>query len=406
MAGSHLRFAAFAAFAILFARTGIVAACPFCGGQGQTLTGELADASLVVFGTLENAKADQNNEFGNGTTDLRIEAIVKDHEIRGGKKLITLPRFLPRQDKDEKFLVFCGVFKGKIDPYRGMLVKNDSIVKYLQGAVALKDKPIGQKLRFAFDFLDNAESEVALDAYKEFANADYKDYRAMAKDLPREKILKWLQDPDTPAFRFGLYASLLGHCGKDSDALVLQGLLDDKQQRVKSGFDGMMAGYTMLKPKEGWAYTKGVMSNPKEEFMRRYAALRAARFLWSERPDLVEKKELVAGVLEILKQQDMADLAIEDLRRWQRWEVHGDVLKLWNEKSHNVPIIRRAIVRYALSCEKTVPWAAAFIKDLRAKDAELVEGAEELLRLENSVPKPATTQTPDQPKQAVTPTKK
>jgi hypothetical protein len=387
MVGLPIRHTALATLVALLATTGAVA-CPFCGGQGQTLTGEVNDASLVIFGALENAKLDPNNEFGQGTTDLRIETVVKDHDVRGGKKVITLPRYLPKQDKDDKFLVFCGVFKGKIDPYRGVQVKtNSGIVKYLQGAIAVKDKPIGERLRFAFEYLDNPDLEVATDAYKEFANADYKDYRAMAKELPDDKIVKWLKDPDTPAFRFGLYASLLGHCGKEKDAEVLRGLLDDKNQRVKSGFDGMMAGYTMLKPKDGWAYTKGVLADSSQEFMRRYAALRAARFLWSERPDLIDKKQIVEGVLPVLKQQDMADLAIEDLRKWQCWNVAKDILNLYGQKSHDVPIIRRAIVRYALSCEKTVPEAAAFIKDLRAKDAQLVEDAEELLRLENSVPR-------------------
>ena len=53
---------------------------------------------------------------------------------------------------------------------------------------------------------------------KEFklnGNADYKDYHEMAKHLPADKIAKWLQDPNTPAFRYGLYASMLGHCGTE-----------------------------------------------------------------------------------------------------------------------------------------------------------------------------------------------
>ena len=61
-----------------------------------------------------------------------------------------------------------------------------------------------------------------MDAYKEFANADYKEYRPMAKNLSADKLAKWLQDPDTAQFRFGLYASLLGHCGTEKHARTAQ----------------------------------------------------------------------------------------------------------------------------------------------------------------------------------------
>jgi hypothetical protein len=377
-----------AALFVLTALAVPVSACPFCGGQGKTLTGEVGEASLVVYGALENARQDPNSETGQGTTDLKIEEIVKDHEVRGGKMVITLPRYLPSQDKNERYLIFCGVFKGKVDPYRGINVKPKSgMIKYLKGALERKDKPAADRLRFAFDYLDDADIEVAMDAYKEFANADYKEYRPMAKDLPAEKIARWMEDPETPAFRLGLYASLLGHCGTAKHAELLKTLLTDKKKQPASGLDGLMAGYTMLNAKDGWACTRSIMNDPKEEFMKRYAALRAARFLLSERPDLVEKKEIIAGVKLLLSQGDIADLAIEDLRRWNCWDAADDILKLYGQKSHDVPIIRRAILRYALSCQQ-LPQAEAFVKKIRGSDPELVQDAEELLRLENQISKP------------------
>ena len=146
-----------------------------------------------------------------------------------------------------------------------------------------------------------------------------------------------------------------------------------------------MAGYAMLNPKEGWAFTRSVLADPKEEFMKRYAALRAARFFWSERPDVVDKKDIVAGVCLLLPQGDIADLAIEDLRKWNRWEVANEIVGLHGKKSHNVPIINRAILRYALSCQDQVPAAKSLVTKVRAEDAELVKDAEELLRLEASI---------------------
>jgi hypothetical protein len=360
---------------------GSVMACPFCSMQGQTLTGEVNQASMVLFGTLANAKLNADG-FDQGSTDLQIEAVIKKNDILGDKKLVVLPRYVPTDKTTNKFLVFCDVFKGKIDPYRGVAVKADSdIVKYLQGALAVKDKDVSARLRFFFDFLDNADLEIANDAYKEFGNADYKDYREMAKHLPPDKIAKWLQDPATPAFRHGLYASMLGHCGNAKHAELLKKLLDDAQKQSSTGVDGMLAGYVMLQPKEGWAYLQNILKDPKKEFMLRYAGLRAIRFLWNSRPDLIPEKDLEAGVTVLLDQSDIADLAIEDLRLHKCWDAADEVLSLYGKKSHDIPIVRRYILRYALSCPN--PQAAKFVDGVRKKDPETVKDIEEFLKLEN-----------------------
>jgi hypothetical protein len=368
---------AFAFLQVARARSSAVC-CPFCSMQGQTLTGEVNQASMVLFGTLTNAKLNADQ----GSTDLQIEAVIKKNEILGDKKVVTLPRYVPSDKTTTKFLVFCDVFKGKIDPYRGFQVKADSdIVKYLQGALAVKDKDVSTRLRFFFDYLDNADLEIANDAYKEFGNADYKDYHDMAKTLPPDKIAKWLQDPATPAFRHGLYASMLGHCGSAKHAELLRKLLDDSQKQASTGVDGMLAGYVMLQPKEGWAYLRAILKDPKKEFMLRYAGLRAVRFLWTSRPDLVAEKDLEAAVVDLIDQSDIADLAIEDLRLHHCWDVADHVFSLYGKKSHDIPIVRRYILRYALSCPG--PEAAKFVAGLRKKEPEMVKDIEEFLKLEN-----------------------
>jgi hypothetical protein len=374
-------------------------ACPFCTMQGQTLTGDVGQASMVLVGTLSNAKLTGADTL-EGTTDLTIDSVIKNNEIIKDKKVVTLPKYIP-EDKKYKFLIFCDVFKGKIDPYRGVAVKADcDIAAYVKGALEVKDKKIGERLKYFFKYLDSDEVEISNDAYKEFGNADYKDYKDMAKGLPSETLVKWLKDPNTPSFRFGLYASMLGHCGKPEDAKLLRGMLDDPEKKVITGADGILAGYILLDPKEGWDYLRTTLKDEKKEFTQRYAALRAARFFHDSRPDVIANDKVVAAVTLLLDQSDIADLAIEDLRKWGCWGVTDQVLALYGQKSHDVPIIKRSILRFALSArdlnpdgsvnaDKPNPKAAAFVAELRKKDAEMVESAEELLRLETTPAAPA-----------------
>ena len=378
------------AAALLWTSGPPASACPFCTSQGQTLSGEVSQANLIVFGRMVNAKQDPK-EFGKGTTDLVIELVVKDHPVLNGRKQITLPRYIPPDPKNQtKYLVFCEVFKDNIDPYRGVAVNADShIGEYLKGALAVRDKDVATRLNYFFKYLDSADPDVANDAYMEFGNADYKEYKALAEKLPAETVVKWLQDPNTPASRFGLYGSMLGHCGKPEHAVVLRSMLEDPKKRFSSGMDGMLAGYVMLSPKEGWQYIRSILADGKKEFLTRYAALRAVRFFYEMRPDVVDKKELVDAISLLLEQPDIADLPIDDLRRWGRWEKTDKVLSLYGRESHNVPIVKRAVIRFALCAPKDNKPAAALVAKGRAADPERVRDIEELLKYENT-PKPPT----------------
>jgi hypothetical protein len=368
------------------------AACPFCTPQGTSLLGETAQATMVLYGDLTDAR--QDPDTGEGTTKLTVAGVVKGNKAYEGQKEVTLSRFIPVfKDAEGKYfyLVFCDVFKGKVDPYRVLPVqKGGDVAQYLKGALALKDEKIARRLRFFFDYLDNSDLEVSNDAYREFANADYKDYRDMAKDLPADRIAGWLEEPEknkTPAYRYGLYASMLGHCGTEKHAALLHKLLEDPARRVGSGVDGILAAYVMLKPKEGWAYLDEVLKDAKKEFLLRYAGLRAVRFLWDSRPDLVARNDLKEGVAQLLDQGDIADLAIDDLRKWACWDLAARVLALKDKPVYEVPIVRRAILRFALCCKGNAA-CERYVADQRAKDPQMVSDVEELLKLEQMPPPP------------------
>ncbi len=359
-------------------------ACPFCSEErGPTLAGDFSQAAMVLYGSFVNAKLGTGGF--DGTTDFQIEKVLKPNEFLKTVKdnRITLPRYVP-QPKN-KFLIFVDIYKGNLDPYRGVEVPaNSDLVKYLEGATKLKDRPQGERLRYCFDFLNSADFDVAMDAYREFAKADYKEYAEMAKKLPVKTLADWLQDPKTPPYRYGLYSSLLGHCGSPADTKLLRSMIEDPEKRKGSGIDGMLAASIMLQPKEGWLFLLDKLKDTRQEFMFRYACLRTLRFLWDQRPDLVSKKEIVYGLSQVLQQPDMADFAIEDLRRWQRWEMTDPVVALFEVKSHQIPVVKRSILRFALVSPSAR--ATEFVQSQRKRDAEWVKDTEELLKLEDPAP--------------------
>src|SRR5262249_38281373 len=226
-------------------------ACPFCPSAQQTLLGEPNQATLIVFGTLTTAQRDPN-EFGKGTTDMEIEVVVKDHEFLKGKKKITLPRYVPPDPKNKsKHLIFCEIYKGELDPYRGEAVPPDSqIATYLKGAIELKEKDMPTRLAYFFKNFDASDWAVSGDAFQEFSNAEYKAVRVPAAKFDSDHVLKMLKDPNTSKARLGLLGLIFGHCAKgEANAKALRALIDDPDVRQATGLDGLLAGYVLLAPK-------------------------------------------------------------------------------------------------------------------------------------------------------------
>lgn len=372
-------------------------ACPFCSATGETLGGEIAQADFILYGTLGAAKRDPD-EFNKGTTELAIELIIKDNDWLKGKKAVTIPRFIQAAKKDSKQLVFFKLYNGQLDAYRGEEVPAESkMPEYLKGAIAVRSKDAITRLSYFFEHIEANDLVISSDAYSEFGYADYKDVRALAdkwKDDPlkAKQILGWLKDPNTRATRFGLYGMLLGHCGKPEDAKTLRELLDDPKRSYTSGLDGVVAGYVMLDPKAGWEYLLGIIGDAKKDFSVRYAGLRTIRFFQESRPDIIPHKQVLEAMKVLLAQSDLADLPIEDLRKWKEWNMTGDVLHWATQESHNtIPIVNRAILKFALAASQDDPKqtaAKAFVDQARAKEPKKVEFLESLLKDEvKPVPK-------------------
>ncbi len=138
----------------------------------------------------------------------------------------------------------------------------------------------------------------------------------------------------------------------------------------------------MIDPKGGWEFTKGLMKDSGKEFLIRYAALRATRFIHAYRPDLVKSEELAEGVAPLLNQNDISDLAIDDLRKWGCSDMTPRVLALRDSDAYRTtPVVRRAVLRFALSFP-TVAADQTFVTAQRQADPQGVADVEELLKLE------------------------
>lgn len=374
------RSAALLLVAGILAGAGSARACSLCATPQLPTFRQEAElhAKVILYGTIANPRLGPD---GTGTSELHVQAVIRDHAALAGKRVVVLERYVPISDPKSppQFLLFCDVYQGRLDPYRGVPIKSRDVEQYLQGALALGNKDKGKLLQYYFGFLETGDKAVADDAFLELAGASDAEIGAIAARLDPVKLRGWLKDPQTPGSRLALYAFLLGACGKSDDVDLLKTLLADNSDRLQTAYHGVLTGLVQLQPKGGWELVLATLGDANKTFARRMAALRVLRFYHGWQPGQ-SKGNVLRGLELLLGHSDMADLAVEDLRRWQLWEMTRPVLRLYDQKGYTAPIMRRAIVRFALDCPH--PEARDFVARARQRDPETVRDLEEARAVE------------------------
>jgi hypothetical protein len=359
----------------------LAAACSFCEGNiraKQTLRMHYLAAKAVLHGQLKNPRYDPKTD--DGFTDLNITSVLKDDPARGGRAVLVLRTYLPVVgNTPPDYLVFCTSANGALDPTFG-LPATAAIVDYLKAAAKLDDKDPVAKLAFFFKHLDSTDPTIAADAFFEFARASDADILKAAKQLEAAKVRKLIADPHTPPERLGVYSFLLGVTGGATDAAYLAALLNQNPlpERAATAFGGLLAGYILLAPKEGWHFAATVLADEKRPFSVRLSTIGTVRFLQATRAAEC-KADVLKCCAALLPHGDLADQAIEDLRRWGYWDLTNDVLAQYSKPTHAAPIVRRSIVRYALCAPGDEP--KRFIAAVKQIDPKLVRTVQESLEL-------------------------
>jgi hypothetical protein len=265
-----------------------VRACYF--GTPSSLFDGLLDAPILVVGQFRNQVA-PNNALPNGQVELVVKEAVIPHAILKDRKTLLLPQ---RISWNGTYLVALQMIEGKLEMSGARdLDDKGEILKFVRGAVGLKDKSQIGRMRYVVDWLGNSNDQIAQSAQLELDRAEYADFRKMAETLKPEPLAAALKDPKTSAAQRGMCARLLGHCGKKEHATLLRKMIDDAKEKRDSRYvEGLMFGYALLEPQAGWDLIVNCSVRPEPAtFLCRYGAYCAMRRLGDQCPDLVASKK-------------------------------------------------------------------------------------------------------------------
>jgi hypothetical protein len=376
--------------ALLVMVAGLAWACPFCSAPSLTLTEQLAGSQAAVLVQWAGGKPADREEGFSGTTEYEVVKIVNDETgtiEQGGT--ITLDRYRTGNKGDLFLLLGTVVVKDKQVEWSSPLEVTETSFNYITQAPS-SETPTTERLAYFIKFLEYPDPLVANDAYGEFANSPYKDITPLSDRMPREKLRKWLADPETTPTRIGLYGLMLGLCGEPKDAEFLEQLILEPSEDFRLGIDGVMGGYLLLTGSEGLkVINESKLKNPDIPFSETFAAMQALRFMWTYGAGRIDEDDLRASMRLLLDRPNLADLVIVDLARWQDWSVMDRLMSLYDQSEYDVPSIKRAIVRFLLIAEKDattteeetspenhVARAQKYLAQLREADPKTVKAAE------------------------------
>lgn len=362
------------AFLLALAPPGALA-CPFCAKLTRSYSDEIREADMVVFGSISDPISDPPQ---GPSTAFVIQTPIKTDGRTDVTKL-RIPRYLGvAKAGPVDRLIFGRIESDQLVPTKLQTASN-AFVEYLSGLAELADLGQQARLRYAFDRLEDPDAAVAQDAYAEFAKASYRATLAASGVFKADKLRGLLENKSTPPQRVGLYGLLLGLCGEEQDAELLQSIVEAPPERHLPGLDGMLAGLCLLDQETGIEAIILGLTRDDSSSVRRLSALAALSF-WLAEHSPEDSIALLARTIPALRHPEVAAQLMDEMRRGKCWQAWDEVQKLAPS-----PRERDAVVRFALACPKES--ARAFIEEVRQRDPRAIHDAEQAIDFETDARK-------------------
>lgn len=372
----------FAVLSLAVNFVGELIACSICSGYGQSLSlreqALKSNSKVVLFGLITKSSLEPD---GTGKTEISVQKIFVSPSDFNIQPSISLKQYLPFDTNAYNgILLFADCFKGQLDVFRGVSIPSKEVSNYAAGAMGAITLKGSALLDFYIPFLQSASREIATDAFLEFAKASDSTLIEFSKKMNPALLKSWILDPKVPEERLGLYAFLLGGCGSESDISFLIEMLKSQDVRSQAAFDGAMVALIRLHPDKGWNALHGFLRADDTPLQTRLSCIRSIKVANEILQGKSDKSEIFKALSIAFRQGELADLAIEELRKMKHWGYTQDILNLYGTKGYTAPVMKRAFLRYALTAPKE-PVVENFLAQCEIKDPQTILEVKESLGL-------------------------
>jgi hypothetical protein len=372
---------------------GIACACPFCSGALElTYSQQIEDGITAIIARQESGRGARNQI---GFIVLDVLKTSDDYPITPGQ-LVRVTAY-SEGVSGGLYLIILGITgDGQLLWGPPQPITSQCRQYILQRPDRSRPRP--EQLAFYANYLEHADADVAVDAWTEFAAADFEHIAPIVDRLPharlsaimtgtRDKTIL-LQSPEW----LGLYGMLIGMCGNEHDAQVLREIVlapPDSPEMPRIGIDGVMGGLMLLEGEAGLdLLVSHIAGNPSAPIDEHNALRNACTFMWTygnERVPLARLEDVVRGYLH---KPQLTALVLLDLARWKDWESIAVIAELHDDAAFADINTQEEFVQFLLAAEReatTNPIAAStpdivqcldLLAHYRQSNAALVQSVE------------------------------
>ncbi len=364
-----------AVVSVLFATANTVVACPFCAAVSPSLSDRLKVAKFaVVARMLDDARPRDRYVREIPFAPLRF---LKGDVAAFGAQQIMAP--IPQDPLAADHFFTMGAPEADVAGGDRLVWSlpvpvSEAAADYIAGLDAAPAAS-AERVAYFIPYLNHPDPLIARDAYDEFGAAPYDHVKAVAEELPRDKLKAWIGDESIPANDRRLYLTLLGVCGEAADSEELFAMIERSVQTEgsDSALDAMIACYLTLAGDAGLApINQLILQDPDSSLGDLQSAVLALRF-HGEEETRIERSKLLESMRLLLVRPSAADLVIRDLARWEDWSVLDQVIELFRQTSAENAFLRVPIVKYLQACP--LPEAAAALAAIEVEYPDVVARA-------------------------------
>jgi hypothetical protein len=345
---------------------GVAAACPFCESVQQTIRQQSMSMDAVAIASSLDSGLTRNGSTG--VVKMKIETVLKGEDLLKVGQIVDAI-YYGEVEVGRRFLL------SGVDPPNlqwSCLPVTQRGEEYIVKASKIKDDPV-ERLRFFRDYLEDEEALISRDAYDEFASTPYDVIQKIGPDMDHDQLLVWAKDPEIGADRKRLYFTMLGVCGSKADLPMLEEMLRNPAKSVTGGLDALIACYLTLAGEQGLPLIDELfIADKKAPFPQSYAAIMAIRFHGTD-GNVIPRSALVESLHKVLERDELADMVIPDLAKWNDWSQIDRLTRLFKDAEKDKNWLRVPVINYMRACP--LPEAAKAIEELEKIDPEAVRRA-------------------------------
>ncbi|MEM6687813.1 MAG: hypothetical protein AAF664_00210 [Planctomycetota bacterium] len=368
---------------IAIGQSAVVFACPFCTAVSQTIRQEMEVMDTVAIGTSIGGIADRNEDTGE--VAMTIEQVFKGRDfVRTGD---TVQAVYFGDVAPGRVFLLSGVDPSELQ-WSCLPLANEKAIDYVKTVAELRDADPVERLKYHMAYLNDEDTMLARDSYDEFAVASYEAVQDLREYMDHDQLVGWLQEPDLATDRKRLYLTMLGVCGSRDDLPMLEAMLRSTKKSTRGGLDALIACYMTLAGESGLSLIDELfIENRKAAYADTYAAIMAIRFHGTE-GDVIPRSAMLPLLHGVLLREDLADLVIPDLARWQDWSQIDRLVTMFEEADPQDNFVRVPVVLYLKACP--LPKAKEAIEKLTEIDPDSIRRASTFF----SIPTPDPEVTP------------